>query len=110
MLFGIKCKKKCLRSKIMPKKVLALSVRDYSSPSQTLEPVIRATRIATIDVWVEAFYVFVGFPHEPPGLMKYDFTIPYLSTRGHKWCFYDENVTFLPQTPTISIPWSTIYL
>ena len=29
-LFGIKCKKKCSRSKIMPKKVLALSVRDYS--------------------------------------------------------------------------------
>ena len=29
-LFGIKCKKKkCWRSKIMPKKVLALSVRDY---------------------------------------------------------------------------------
>lgn len=30
VLFGIKCKKKCSRSKIMPKKVLALSVRDYS--------------------------------------------------------------------------------
>ena len=28
VLFGIKCKKKCSRKKIMPKKVLALSVRD----------------------------------------------------------------------------------
>ena len=29
VLFGIKCKKKCSRSKVLPKKVLALSVRDY---------------------------------------------------------------------------------
>ena len=69
----------------------------------------RATRIATIDIWVESFYVFVGvytcrFPHGPPGLIKYDFTILYLATWGHKWRFYDENVTFLPQTPTITTP------
>ena len=31
VLFAIKCKKKCSRSKIMPKKVLALSGRDYTS-------------------------------------------------------------------------------
>ena len=30
-----------------------------SNKIYSLEPVIRATRNATIDVWVEAFYVFV---------------------------------------------------
>lgn len=64
-------------------------------------------RIATINVWVEAFYVFVGvytsrFAHEPPGLMKYAFTI--LATRGHKWRFYDENVTFYRKLLLFPLP------
>ena len=54
--------------------------REGTSPSLALEPVNKAKWIASIDVWLQAFHVFVGiytaqYPHEAPGLMKYGATI-----------------------------------
>ena len=52
VLFGIKCKKKCSRSKIMPKKVLALSVRAYV---QGEEPMGKVASIS-IKSWIQPFH------------------------------------------------------
>ena len=54
--------------------------QEGSSPSLALEPVNKAKRITSIDVWLQAFHVYVGIftaqsPHEAPGLMKYRVTI-----------------------------------
>ena len=54
--------------------------QEGSSPSLALEPVNKAKRITSIDVWLQAFHVYVGIftaqsPHEAPGLMKYRATI-----------------------------------
>ena len=52
--------------------------QEGSSASLALEPVNKAKRITSIDVWFQAFHVYVGiftaqYPHEAPGLMKYDY-------------------------------------
>ena len=88
--------------------------REGTSPSLALEPVNRAKRITTIDVWLQAFHVFVGiytaqYPHEAPGLMKYGATIQDLAARGHNWRFYDENFRFLRQSQATTLPWGTIH-
>ena len=54
--------------------------QEGSSPSLALEPVNKAKRITSIDVWLQAFHVYVGiftaqYPYEAPGLMKYGATI-----------------------------------
>ncbi|CAH3193561.1 unnamed protein product [Porites evermanni] len=73
--------------------------QEGSSPSLALEPVNKAKRITSIDVWLQVFHVYVGiftaqYPHEAPGLMKYGATIQDLAARGHNWCYYDENFVF----------------
>ena len=73
--------------------------QEGTSPSQALEPVNKAKRITSIDVWPQAFHVFVGiftaqYPHEAPGLMKYGDTIQNLAARGHNWRFFDEIFDF----------------
>ena len=88
--------------------------QEGSSPSLALEPVNKAKRITSIDVWLQAFHVYVGiftarYPHEAPGLMKYGATIQDLAARGHNWRYYDENVRFLRQSQAISLPWGTIH-
>ena len=69
----------------------------------------RQKRIATIDLWVQDFQVFVGFyatrfPQEASGFKKYGVTIQDLTTLGHNCLLYDKNFRFLCQTPTTSIP------
>ena len=76
--------------------------QEGSSPSLSLEPLNKTKRITSIDVWLQAFHVYVGIftaqhPHEAPGLMKYGATIQDLAARGHNWCYYDENFRFLRQ-------------
>lgn len=88
--------------------------QEGSSPSLALEPVNKAKRITSIDIWLQAFHVYVGiftaqYPHEAPGLMKYGATIQDLAARGHNWRFYDENFRFLRQSPATSLPWGTIH-
>ena len=61
--------------------------QEGSSPSLALEPVNKAKRITSIDVWLQAFHVYVGIftaqsPHEAPGLMKYGATIKDLFVTG----------------------------
>ena len=61
--------------------------QEGSSPSLALEPVNKAKRITSIDVWLQAFHVYVGifttqYPHEAPGLMKYRATIKDLFVTG----------------------------
>lgn len=73
--------------------------QEGSSPSLALEPVNKAKRITSIDVWLQAFHVYGGiftaqYPHEAPGLMKYGATIQDLAARGHNWRYYDENFRF----------------
>ena len=73
--------------------------QEGSSPSLALEPVNKAKWITSIDVWLQAFHVYVGifteqYPHEAPGLMKYGATIQDLAARAHNWRFYDENFRF----------------
>ena len=62
--------------------------QESSSPSLSLEPLNKSKRITSIDVWLQAFHVYVGiftaqYPHEAPGLMKYRATIQDLAARGH---------------------------
>ena len=88
--------------------------REGTSPSLALEPVNKAKRITSVDVWLQAFHVFVGiytaqYPHEAPGLMKYGATIQDLAARGHNWRFYDENFRFLRQSQATTLPWGTIH-
>ena len=88
--------------------------QEGSSPSLALEPVNKAKRISSIDVWLQAFHVYVGiftaqYPHEAPGLMKYGATIQDLAARGHHWRYYDENFRFLRQSQATSLPWGTIH-
>ena len=88
--------------------------QEGSSPSLALEPVNKAKRITSIDVWLQAFHVYVGiftaqYPHEAPGLMKYGATIQDLAARGHNWRYYDENFRFLRQSQATSLPWGTIH-
>ena len=73
--------------------------QEGSSPSLALEPVNKAKRITSIDVWLQVFHVYMGiftaqYPHDAPGLMKYGATIQDLSARGHNWRYYDENFVF----------------
>ena len=88
--------------------------QESSSPSLTLEPLNKTKRITSIEVWLQAFHVYVGIftaqhPHEAPGLMKYGATIQDLAARGHNWCYYDENFRFLRQSQATSLPWGTIH-
>ena len=88
--------------------------QEGSSPSLALEPVNKAKRITSIDVWLQAFHVYVGiftaqYPHEAPGLMKYGATIQDQAARGHNWRYYDENFRFLRQSQATSLPWGTIH-
>ena len=88
--------------------------QEGSSPSLALEPVNKAKRITSIDVWLQAFHVYVGiftsqYPQEAPGLMKYGATIQDLAARGHNWRYYDENFRFLRQSQATSLPWGNIH-
>ena len=65
-----------------------------------LEPVARPKKIISIDVWQEAFHIFVVVytqrnPHEAPSLMKYGQIIRDLAIRGQNWRFYNENFRHL---------------
>ena len=75
-----------------------------SSATLCLEPTTKTKRIQNIDMWTEAFHIFVGvytqkYPHEAPALMKYGQTIRDLAGRGHNWLYYDENFRFSPSNP-----------
>ena len=64
-----------------------------------LEPVSRPKKIMSIEVWQQAFNIFVGVytqkhPHEAPALMKYGQTIRDLAASGQNWRFYDQNFRF----------------
>ena len=64
-----------------------------------LEPASRPKKIHNIEVWLQAFHIFVGvytqkYPNEAPALMKYGQTIQDLAARGQNWRFYDENFRF----------------
>ena len=88
--------------------------QEGSSPPLALEPVNKAKRTTSIDVWLQAFHVCVGiftarYPHEAPDLMKYGATIQDLAARGHNWRYDDENFRFLRQSQVISLPWGTIH-
>ena len=88
--------------------------QEGSTPLLSLEPLIKTKRITSIDVWLQAFHVYVGIftaqrPHEAPGLIKYGATIQDLAARGHNWCYYDENFRFLRQSQATSLPWGTIH-
>ena len=88
--------------------------QEDSSLSLALEPVNKARRITSIDLWLQAFHVYVGiftaqYPHEAPGLMKYGATIQDLAARGHNWRYYDENFPFLRQSPPTSLPSGSIH-
>lgn len=55
---------------------LTVNPDDGSSPSLSIEPIIKPKKNGTIDCWVQAFHAFVGvfmsrFPSDGPGLMKY---------------------------------------
>lgn len=80
----------------------------------TLEPVTKAKVIQTIDVWMNAFRIFVGvytrkFPQEAPALMKYGDIVQDLAARGQNWRFYDENFRFLRQNQASDLLWSGIH-
>jgi len=84
------------------------------SPALALEPLNKPKKITSIDIWLQAFHVFVGiyashYPNEAPGLMKYGSTIQDLAARGHNWRFYDENFRFLRQSQATSLPWGTVH-
>ena len=84
------------------------------SPSLALEPLNKPKKISSIEMWLQAFHVFVGiyasrYPNEAPGLMKYGSTIQDLAARGHNWRFYDENFRFLRQSQATSLPWGTVH-
>ena len=79
-----------------------------------LEPASRPKNIQSIEVWLQAFHIFVGiytkkYPHEAPALMKYGQTIQDLASRGQNWRFYDENFRFLRQTQRSLVPWGSIH-
>ena len=84
------------------------------SPALALEPLNKPKKITSIDIWLQAFHVFVGiyashYPNEAPGLMKYGSTIQDLAARGHNWRFYDENFRFLRQSQATTLPWGTVH-
>lgn len=88
--------------------------KEGTTQSFAIEPVTRPKRITSLDMWLQAFHVFVGiytgcYPNEAPGLMKYGATIQDLAARGHNWRFYDENFRFLRQSQATSLPWGTIH-
>ena len=88
--------------------------QEDSCLSLALEPVNKARRITSIDLWLQAFHVYVGistaqYPYEAPGLMKYGATIQDLAARGHNWRYYDENFPFLRQSPATSLPSGSIH-
>ena len=83
-------------------------------PLFCLEPTTKPKKVTTIDVWLQAFHVFVGvytqkYPNEAPALMKYRQTIQDLASRGQNWHFYDENFRFLRQTQRTALPWGSIH-
>ena len=83
---------------------------DAGTPASfCLEPVSRPKKIMSIELWQQAFLIFVGDytqknPQEAPVLMKYGQTIRDLATRGQNWRFYDENVRFLRRTQASQVP------
>ena len=84
------------------------------SPSLALEPLNKPNKISSIELWLQAFHVFVGiyasrYPTEAPGLMKYGSTIQDIAARGHNWRFYDENFRFLHQSQATSLPRGTVH-
>ena len=79
-----------------------------------LEPVSRPKKIMSIEVWQQAFNIFVGLytqkhPHEAPALMKYGQTIRDLAASGQNWRFYDENFRFLRRAQANRVPWGSIH-
>ncbi len=78
-------------------------------------PLNKRKKIGSIDIWLQAFHVFVGiyagrYSDEAQGLMKYESTIQGLTARGHNWCFYDENFRFLLQSQgTCQLPWGIVH-
>ena len=79
-----------------------------------LEPASRPKNIQSIEVWLQAFHIFVGiytkkYQHQAPALMKYGQTIQDLASRGQNWRFYDENFRFLRQTQHSLVPWRSIH-
>ena len=84
------------------------------SPFLALEPLNKPPKISSIEMWLQAFHVFVGiyagrYPNEATGLKKYGSTIQDLAARGHNWRFYDENFRFLRQSQATSLPWGTVH-
>ena len=83
-------------------------------PSLCLEPAEKPRKITSIESWLSAFHVFVGFhtmkyPTESPALMNYSSLIRDLAARGHNLRFYGENFRFIRQSHVSSLPWGTIH-
>ena len=79
-----------------------------------LEPVSRPKKIMSIEVWQQAFNIFVGvytqkYLHEAPALMKYGQTTRHLAASDQNWRFYDENFRFLRCAQANRVPWGSIH-
>ena len=84
------------------------------SPSSALELLNKPKKISSIEIWLQAFHVFVGiyasrYPNEAPGLMKYGSTIQDLAAHGHNWRFYNENFRFLCQSQATPLSWGIVH-
>ena len=104
-----------LSNSVHDKYQISVQNTDTGAPASfCLEPVSRPKKIMSIEVWQQAFNIFVGVytqkhPHEAPALMKYGQTIRDLAASGQNWRFYDENFRFLRRAQANLVPWGSIH-
>ena len=88
--------------------------QDGQIPALSLEPNVKPKKVKSIEMWGNAFRIFVGvytqkFPNEAPLLMKYSEIIHDLAARGHNWHYYDENFRFVKQSNSAAHPWGQLH-
>ena len=71
---------------------------------------MKPKRIYSIEVWDNAFRIFVGvftqkYPHEAPYLLKYSEIVHDLAVRGQNWRYYDENFRMPVLIPRGHVNW-----
>ena len=93
---------------------ISVSTSNQDAPSLFLEPSVKAKKINSFEIWLQAFHIFVGiytskYPSEAPALMNYGDIVRDLAARGHNWVFYDENFRFLKQSHKQLLQWGEIH-
>ena len=93
---------------------ISLSTSESSVPTLSLEPTAKTKHIANIEMWTNAFQIFVGvytskYPVEAPALMKYGEVVRDLAAREDNWRYYDTQVRFLRSSHISEMPWGSTH-